>query len=61
MFLSQFEHKLFEITKQDLRYSNSSKEQWRAIKSLADYRSIVIKKTDKVLCVVVMDRDNYVL
>ena len=61
MVLSQFEHKLFEITKQDLRYSSSSKEQWRAIKSLADYRSIVIKKADKVLCVVVMDRDNYVL
>ena len=61
VFLSQVENELFEITKQDLRYSNLSKEEWRAIKSLADDRSIVIKKADKALCVVVWDRNDYIL
>ena len=59
MFFSPTENKLFEITKQDLSYSNSSKEEWRAIRSLADDRSIVIKKADKGSCVVVWDRNDY--
>ena len=53
VFLSQVENELFQITKQDLRYSNLSKEEWRAIRSLADDRSIVIKKADKGSCVMV--------
>ena len=57
VFLSQVENELFEITKQDLRYSNLSKEEWRAIRSLADDRSIVIKKADKGSCVMVWDRN----
>ena len=61
MFLSQVENELFEITKQDLRYSNLSKEEWRAIRSLADDRSIVIKKADKGSCVVVWDINDFVL
>ena len=61
VFLSQVENELFQITKQDLRYSNLSKEEWRAIRSLADDRSIVIKKADKGSCVVVWDRNDYVL
>ena len=61
MFLSQAEHELFEIAKKNLRYSILSKEEWRAIRSLADDRSIVIKKADKGSCVVVWDRNDYVL
>ena len=53
VFLSQVENDLFQITKEDLRYSNLSKEEWRAIRSLADDRSIVIKKADKGSCVMV--------
>ena len=59
--MSQVANELFEITKQDLRYSNLPKEQWIAIKSLADDRSIVIKKADKGSCVVVWDRNDHVL
>ena len=47
MCLNPVEHELFEITKKVLRYSNTSKEEWRAISSLADDRSIVIKKAGK--------------
>ena len=61
VFLSPVEHKLFEITKRDLRYSNLSKEKWRATRSLADDRSIVIRNCDKGSCVVVWGRNNYVL
>ena len=35
------------------------KEEWQAIRYLADHRSIVIKKADKGSCVVVWDRDDY--
>ena len=38
-----------------------SKEEWRAIRSLADDKSIVIKKADKDSCVVVWNRSDYVL
>ena len=58
---AQFESKPFETTKQDLRYSNLSKEECRAINSVADDRSIVIKKADKDSCDVVWDRNGYVL
>ena len=43
-----------------MRYSNLSQEEWRAVRSLADDRSIVIKKADKGSCVVVWDRWDYI-
>ena len=42
MFLSEAENELFEITKEDLMYLNLSKEEWKAARSLADDRSVVI-------------------
>ena len=59
LFLSQVENELFEITKEPTRYSNLSQEEWRAIRTLADGRSIVIKKADKGSCIVVWDRADY--
>ena len=38
-----------------------SGEKWQAVRSLADDRSIVIKKADKGSCVVVWDRNDYLL
>ena len=58
-FSSQVENELFEITKEPTRYSNLSQEEWRAIRTLADDRSIVIKKADKGSCIVVWDRADY--
>ena len=51
---------LFKETSDCLRYSNLSQEEWQAVRSLADERSIVIKKADKGSCVVVWDRFDYV-
>ena len=45
--------------KEPARYSNLSQEEWRAIGTLADDRSIVIKKADKGSCIVVWDRADY--
>ena len=59
VFLIQVENELFEITKEPTRYSNLSQEEWRAIKTLADDRSIVITKVDKGSCIVVWDRAGY--
>ena len=53
VFLSQVENELFEITKEPSRYFNLSQEEWRAIRTLADDRSTVIKKADKGSCIVV--------
>ena len=60
VFLSQVESELFIETQDSLRYSNLSQEEWRAVRSLADDRSIVIKKADKGSCVVVWDRWDYI-
>ena len=38
-----------------------SREEWQAVRSLADDRSIVIKKADMGSCVVVWDRNDYLL
>ena len=54
VFLSQDESKLFKEIQDTLCYSNLSQEEWRAVRSLADGRSIVIKKADKGFCVVVL-------
>ena len=44
-----------------MKHSNTSKEEWQAIRALADDRIIVIKRADKGSCVVVWDRMNYLL
>ena len=60
VFLSSVEKKLFEDIGISLRYSNLSTEEWKAIRSLADNRSIVIKKADKGFAVVVWERNDYI-
>ena len=37
-----------------------SKEEWEALRGLADDKSIVIKQADKGSCVVVWCRDDYI-
>ena len=61
VFLSEVEKELFSCTSKKLGYSNLSTEEWKAMRSLADDRSIVIKKTDKGSSVVVWDRNDYVM
>ena len=44
-----------------LGYSNLYKKQWKTVRSLANDRIIVIKKTDKGTCVVIWDRSKYIM
>ena len=48
VFLREIGKELFSCIDCNLGYSNLSSEEWRAMRSLADDRSIVIKKADKV-------------
>ena len=49
----------FQILDKCISYSNLSKDEWQAIRSLGEDRSIIIKRADKGLCVVVWDRLDY--
>ena len=60
VFLSQVESDLFKAIERPLGYSNLSKEEWDAIRSLADDRNIVIKRADKGSCAVIWDTNDYV-
>ena len=60
-FLSQVEAELFKLSGSSIRYSNLSKDEWDAIGSPADDRRIVIKRADKGSCVVIWDRNDYLL
>ena len=47
VFLSVVERELFTVVDSKLGYSDLSKEKWKAMQTLADDRTIVIKKADK--------------
>ena len=61
VFLSQVENELFELPKTDIKYSKLSREEWNAIRLLADDRSIIIKKADKGSCIVIWGRNDYLM
>ena len=61
VFLSQIEKELLELAETFLGYSNFSKEDWQAVRALAnDMSTIVIKKADKGSCVGVWVRNDYI-
>ena len=51
-FLNQVENELSELPKADIKYSNLSREEWNAIRSLADDGNVITKKADKGSCIV---------
>ena len=53
VFLNKIEEELFRIIETPLSYFNLTKEEWLAVRSLADDRSIVIKKEDKGSSIVI--------
>ena len=59
MLLSKIEEELFKIIETPLNYSNLTKEEWQAVRSLADDRSTAIKKADKGSFIVIWDRLDY--
>ena len=60
VFLSRVEEELFTVIERRVKHSNLSQEGWKAIRSLADDRNIVIKKAQKDSCVIIWDRNDYI-
>ena len=61
VFLSELEKQIFKIVDSKLGYSIFSKEEWQAMRALADDRSIVIKKADNGSTAAVWDRNDCIL
>ena len=61
IFLSKVGKDLFDSCKKQQTYSNFNSEEWKVMCSLADNRNLVIKKADKRSCVVVWDRNDYLM
>ena len=61
VFLGRVEDELFSIPSERNRNLNLSKEEWLAVKSLKEDKSIVIKPADKGSCVVVWDKQDYIM
>ena len=45
----------------NLKHSNTSNQEWKAVRALAHHRTIVIKRADKGSCAVAWDRIDYLL
>ena len=58
MYLSRLEEKILNLNTRK-REHNISKEERKAIDSLRNDTSIVIKEADKGVCIVVWDREDY--
>ena len=56
----KIEKEIFAIPDSRLGYSNFSREEWQAMRSFADDRSIAIKKADKSSNVVLWDCYGYI-
>ena len=59
LFLSKLEGELFSFLPGKPQSYNMTKEEWQAMRNLAEDRSIIIKPADKGSCVVVWDREDY--
>ena len=59
MFLSKLESELFSYLPGKPQAYNLTKEEWLAMRSLAEDRDIIIKTADKGSCVVVCGREDY--
>ena len=61
VFLSQIKQEIFKEVQSPLGYSNLSKEEWKAVRSLANDCNIVIQKAGKGYCVVIWGRRDYIM
>ena len=60
MFLSELGKELFEGSNfSHFHRQNFNREEWKALRDLAEDKGIVIKSADKGSCVVIWDREDY--
>ena len=61
LFLSKLESELFFFLPGKRQAYAFAKEEWQPVQSLGEDRFIIIKPADKGSCVVVWDREDYLL
>ena len=59
LFLSKLQRELFSFLPGKSQSYNMPKDEWQAMRNLAEDRSIIIKLADKGSCAVVWDREDY--
>ena len=59
IFVSKLENKVFSVLPGTPRNYNLPKEEWSAMRGLAEDRTIILKPADKGSCVVLWDRVDY--
>ena len=59
LFLSKLKNELFSFLPGKPQTYNLTKEEWLAMRSLAEERAVIIKPADKGSCLVVWDREDY--
>ena len=59
LFLSKLEEELFSFLRGKPQCYNMTKEEWQAMRNIADDRSIITEPADKGSCVVVWDDEYY--
>ena len=60
IFLSKLETEIFSVLLGTSLDYNLSKEEWLAMRGLAEDPNIIIKPADKGSCVVIWDREDYI-
>ena len=59
LFLSRLEKELFSFLPGKPQSYTLTKEEWKAMRNLAEDWSVIIKPADKGSCVVILDREDY--
>ena len=49
------------MSSSSIKYSNMPRDEWDSIRSLTDDKNIVIKRADKGSCVIIWDKNDYLL
>ena len=59
LFLSRLEKELLSFLPGKPQSYDITKEEWKAMRNLAEDRSVIIKPTDKDSCIVIWDQEDY--
>ena len=59
LFLSRLEKESFSFLPGKPQSYDLTKEEWKAMRNLAEDRSVIIRPADKGLCIIIWDQEDY--
>ena len=59
LFSSRLEKELFSFLPGKPQSYDLTKEEWKAMRNLAEDRSVIIKPADKGSCIIIWDQEDY--